>query len=208
MSNPEYNELCYIARYPDIKNGYIFAGTDGVWYYQSNLVKGWAFQHKKLSDNAFWHWQNFGMSEGRVCGCDLPGTQYSTDFNSGAYLARYADVRISPDWKNNPQGHYEKFGIYEGRVPGFEIITSLTSPGMASPGTTTQVLDNPAINVVPGDSSIVTTDPLAIDTTANTTVSAPASVSTWIAANPTLVAAIIAGVVIIASKKHKKYSYK
>ena len=214
MSNPEYNEICYIARYPDIKNGYIFAGTDGVWFYQSNLVKGWVVQKKKLSDNAFWHWQNFGLAEGRVCGCDLPGTIYSNEFNAAAYLARYADVRVSPDWRNNPLGHYQSSGIYEGRHPGFEILTSASQIGMVSPGTTTQIVDNPATNLTPGDQTIIVNPldvlPPDISPIVDITATAPApaaSLSTWIAANPVLMAAIIAGAIIIIKQKKSSPKY-
>jgi hypothetical protein len=206
-ASQDYNAICYAARYPDIRSGYIYAGTDGKWYYQSNLVKDHVVQVKKLSDNEFWHWENFGMAEGRVCGCDLPGTNYSNEFNAAAYLARYPDVRVNPTWKNNPLGHYQQFGIYEGRHPGFEILTSASPVGMVSPGTTTMIADNTDNNITPGDGSVVLNPVDTIATgdqtpviTDNTT-----DVSTWIAANPLLVAGIVAGALLIMHerKKHK-----
>lgn len=204
----EWNEICYKARYPDIRTGSIFAGTDGVWYYQSNLVKGHVKQTKKLSDNAYWHWENFGMPEGRVSGCDLPGTNYSNEFNASAYLSRYPDVRLSSQWHADPLGHYQKYGITEGRHPGFEILDSNSQQGMSSPGTTTTIADDPNKNITPGDGSIIQNpnDPLAGDLTDTTITTTPASedIGTWIAANPLIVAGGAALLLLIISKHKKK----
>jgi hypothetical protein len=83
---------------------------------------------------------------------------------------------------------------------------------MVSPGTT-QLIDSTTTNIVPGDSGILTSVP--IDATASIADTTPvistggAGVSTWIAANPTLTAAIAAGLIIVLSKKKKqKYSYR
>ena len=59
-SNQDYNEICYLNRYPDLKNGIMFlSSVSNKWQYGDANNK----PHKKLSDNLFWHWQNFGMAE-------------------------------------------------------------------------------------------------------------------------------------------------
>lgn len=136
-SSVDFNALCYLARYPDVKK----AGID-----------------------PFQHWQKYGLQEGRVCGCDLPGTIYSANFNSSAYLSRYPDILQSSIWKNNPEGHYRAYGIFEGRHPGYEILNASSPIGMVSPGTTTTIPDNLSANQAPGDNTI----PIVTDSGGNT----------------------------------------
>ena len=170
-SGTDFNAICYLARYPDLKDGYMFLSASGNWQYGKPTNR----QLKKLSDNLFWHWQNFGMAEGRVSGCDLPGTIYSANFNASAYLARYPDIRLGintltgkPTGFNvNPQLHYQTIGIYEGRHPGFEIVTSNSPTGMVSPGTTTAIEDNPQTNVTSGDNTVL--QPIASTSPSGTT---------------------------------------
>lgn len=202
-----WDEVCYNARYPDIRSGYIYAGTDGVWFYTSGQVKGHVVQTKRLKDNAFWHWENFGLAEGRVCGCDLPGTNYSNEFDGNAYLSRYPDVRLSPDWHNNPQGHYQKFGIGEGRHPGYEILYSTSPVGMTSPGTTTLIVDNPDNQNEPGDGTVLpplgggdAAPPVISDSSTNVLTEA----ETWIAGNPIEAAGIGVGILLILYEVFKK----
>jgi hypothetical protein len=136
-SSTDFNAICYVARYPDVK---------------------------KTGIDPFQHWQKYGLSEGRVCGCDLPGTIYSAKFNSSAYLSRYPDILQSSIWKSNPIGHYQAYGIYEGRHPGYEILSTTSPIGMVSPGTTTTTPDDITINQAPGDNQV----PVVTDVSGNT----------------------------------------
>jgi hypothetical protein len=158
-SSNNFEPICYLNRYPDLKDAYMYLSANGHWQYGHPSNR----QVKKISDNLFWHWQNFGMAEGRVEGCDLPGTNYSANFNASAYKARYYDVRVGWDlvtgkyggYDVNPENHYQTIGIYQGRHPGFEILTSKSPIGMTSPGTTTTIVDNPATNQAPGDNTVL-----------------------------------------------------
>ena len=230
-SDTNFNEICYLARYPDLVT--MYQDADGSWHYgnPSNRTK------KQLHDpgNAFWHWQNFGIAEGRVPGCDLPGTIYSALFNSAAYLARYPDVRgtalINSKYASNPELHYQTIGIGQGRHPGYEVITSATFSGVVSPGTTTNVPDDPTLlNNAPGDGTVlpslnptdpvVTTPPAGtIDPTTglpvvvdpvtglpvtSTTTTTGTGISAWITANPMEAVAIGLGLLLILTKKKHK----
>lgn len=222
-SSSDFNAICYLNRYPDLKT--MYQDKDGSWKYGKpsnrpikNLTEG---------TNAFWHWQNFGMAEGRVSGCDLPGTVYSNEFNAAAYLARYPDVKgygltgqVS-QWATNPEGHYQTIGIVQNRMPGYEILTpGQPVTGMVSPGTTTTIPDDPTQNLTPGDGTILPalnpTDPsggtnllpaaVLPDATPTGTAIVPApatGVMAWIEANPMEAAAIGIGLFLILTKKKK-----
>ena len=208
-SGTDFNAICYLNRYPDLKTGWMYLSASGNWAYGKPTNR----QLKEISQNAFWHWQNFGMKEGRVCGCDLPGTVYSANFNAQAYLARYFDVRIGintltgkPTGFNiNPELHYQTIGIFEGRHPGFEIITSNSPQGMVSPGTTTPIEDNPQNNVTPGDGTVLNpilpdtgTDTIPIDTTVIDTSNTGASQNSW------FIAGGLALLLLLTNKKRKR----
>lgn len=200
-SNQDFNGICYLARYNDLSNnpGWMWqSAVDGSWKYGKTTNR----KLKKISDDPFWHWQNFGMKEGRVCGCDLPGTIYSAEFNASAYLSRYYDVRVDAQFKNNPLGHYQQYGIYEGRHPGFEILTSKSMTGMVSPGTTTMLIDTAGNNTTPGDGTIIT-NPNDIPPT---TDAPPAGfdIQTFVTQNPLIVAAAGGLVLILLHKKRKR----
>lgn len=209
-ANLQFNEMCYLARYPDLSNnGWMYKSSDGTWKYGNPSHR----ETRRLTDtgNAFWHWQNFGLAEGRVCGCDLPGTNYSNEFNSAAYLARYPDVRgtaiLNSAFSGNPLGHYQTIGILQGRHPGFEILTSASPVGMVSPGTTTLIMDNPKDNQAPGDGEIILPPPVGGGDDAAPPVlndNQPADISTWIAANPAIVAAAAGVLILLLSKKKKR----
>lgn len=207
-ADQNFNQVCYLARYPDLaNNGWMYLSNDGTWKYGNPRNR----QTKNLAQgaNTFWHWQNFGMGEGRVCGCDLPGTTYSNEFNAAAYLARYPDVRgtsiMASQYANNPELHYQTIGILQGRHPGFEILSANSPAGMVSPGTTTQAPDTPILS--PGDGTVITAPDGTISTDTSTPVIATdntSDISTWIAANPLLVAGIVAGVLLLMHHKKPK----
>lgn len=152
MTSETFNEVCYIARYPDLQDsstlppkpglpwteqkGWMYKSSDGTWHYGRTNNR----ELKKIQDNAYWHWLNFGSKEGRVPGCDLSGTLYSENFDADAYQARYPDVAgktfTSFGFKNNPLNHWLQIGKSEGRKPGYELVTASTLPGLASAGTT------------------------------------------------------------------------
>jgi hypothetical protein len=209
-SSENFNAICYLNRYPDLKTAVMYFSADGTWKYGNASNR----KLKKVSDDPLWHWQNFGMAEGRVSGCDIAGTNYSNDFNAAAYMARYYDVRIGLDevsgkpngWNLNPLGHYQQIGINQGRHPGFEIIKPSTPLGIVSPGTVISVPDDITTAPVPGDNA---PPPVIIDTsmdTPTTTTDKTGDVMTWITANPLIIAGAAAVILILIheSKKHKK----
>ena len=208
-SSENFNAICYLNRYPDLKTAVMYWSADNVWKYGNPSNR----RLKKISDDPLWHWQNFGMAEGRVCGCDLAGTNYSNDFNSAAYMARYYDVRVGLDeqtgkrngWNLNPLGHYQEIGINQGRHPGFEIIKPSTPIGIVSPGTVISVPDDITKAPAPGDNAPAP-DLSNIDPTMDTTNTNNGDFITWITANPIMTAAIAAGILIILheAKKNKK----
>lgn len=89
----EFNEACYLERYPDIRIKW----------------KGDPYEHYLL----------YGQAEGRNPHCDPPGIVYSTEFNEACYLERYPDIRL--EWPWGAQRHWEEFGRAEGRKPGCVI---------------------------------------------------------------------------------------
>ena len=214
-------------RYPDLKT--MYQDKDGSWKYGKPSNR--PIKDLTSGQNPFWHWTNFGMKEGRVCGCDLPGTVYSNEFDAAAYTARYPDIKgygattgqVS-QWTNNPEQHYQTIGILQNRQPGFEIVLpGVPITGMVSPGTTTTTPDDPTQNLTPGDGTVLpavtpTGAPAVIpNLPANTVLvnatAAPAAtpvnvgpgseIMTWIQANPMYAAAIGIGVVLILTKKKK-----
>ena len=209
----DYNESAYLQRYPDLATGWMYWSADNVWKYgkPSNRTL------KKLSDNLFWHWTNFGLKEGRVCGSDLPGTIYSAVFNAGAYVARYPDVTGVDEvtgkpnaYATNPQLHYNNIGMAQGRKPGYELLTANSPVGMTTPGTTTTVVDSTTIdaaNKLNGDNAIAvnTLNPPAITTPVTTTTNN--SVSTVISANPYILPALAVLAILIFSHKKKGAKY-
>lgn len=207
-SSPTFNAICYLARYPDLRQKWVFRLVDGGWGYSgSGNHKG--REQYKISDNPAKHFNDIGRNEGRVGGCDLPGTMYSNEFNSAAYLARYPDIKISDTWATKPLQHYQTYGIDEGRIPGYELITKDSPIGETSPGTTLIVnSDQPEQAAAPGDDEVYS----GIDNSTDDTMDAPMNQSsggdimTWITANPIMTAAIAASVLIILHeiKKNKK----
>lgn len=162
-----FNEICYIARYPDLR--------------------------QNLKINPLEHFQNFGMAEGRVGGCDLPGTIYSDKFDSVAYINRYPDLKGT--WaQTNPLLHFQQYGSKEGRKPGFEIITETTPKGLVSPGTTIFVSDHVDSNV-PGDGKI------PIIPGNETPPVVPGGIIQTIEKNPIIAAAIGSVILILLFKK-------
>lgn len=119
-----FNAQCYLSRYPDLRG------------------------NKSASSDPYQHWIKWGQGEGRVPGCDVAGTLYSTVFDPAAYLARYPDIRQSAKFKGDPFSHWQIFGIQESRHPGYElIIPGVTPPltaGVVSPGTV-QIQDSTAV---------------------------------------------------------------
>lgn len=212
-SSLAFDPICYLSRYPDLRTGYMFWSASGKWQYGNPSNR----KLKKLSDDPLWHYQNFGIAEGRVPGCDLPGTNYSNEFNATAYMARYYDIRVGSyyPWNQNPLLHYTKEGIYEGRHPGFEILTPRSGSGVVSPGTTTYVAD-PTPPHHEGDGEVINIDPMSdIDIGQDEVgplVDPPdpgdntGDISTWISANPWLVAGVVgAGLLLLhKSKNHKR----
>lgn len=210
-ADSKFDPICYLNRYPDLKVGYMYKSADGSWKYGEATNR----QLKKISDNLFWHWQNFGMAEGRVCGCDLPGTIYSNEFNAAAYLARYPDIRlrlqlqysIPTDFRNDPEAHYRMYGIYEGRHPGFEILTSASPNGMVSPGTTTMQQDA-NLPQSPGDGTVISpdnpTDTNSLPLPDSSTQTSTSGFSEWVSSNPILAAGIAGAAIILISKNKKK----
>ena len=151
-SSTEFNAECYIARYPDLQDrsiqrarrglpleeqfGWMYKSTDGKWHYgRTNNRK-----LKRIQDDPYWHWINFGMSEGRVPGCDLPGTYYEPIFDAAAYIARYPDVSgksysgSKNPYINNPLGHWLEIGQKQGRKPGYELLNNEKYNGIVSVG--------------------------------------------------------------------------
>lgn len=153
-STANFDPQCYLKRYPDLRDystrkaepglpyierlGWMYQSKDGNWYYGRTDGRNL----KRLQDNLYWHWINFGQKEGRIPGCDLPGTYYSNEFDAQAYLARYPDVSgisygnaaFNP-YINNPQKHWFEVGQKQGRVPGYEILSSRDFTGEVAPGT-------------------------------------------------------------------------
>lgn len=196
-----FDQVAYLARYPDLRiNGWMYKSADGSWKYGNPSNR----ETKNLSQpaNTFWHWQNFGLAEGRVCGADLPGTVYSATFSPAAYLARYPDVRgtsiLNSSWASNPEGHYRQIGLAQGRHPGYEIIYSNSPQGMTSPGTTTFAPD--PVEITPGAGDLITTPPV----TSTTTSTSSTDITAWVTANPMIILAAGAALLLLLSKpKHK-----
>lgn len=149
-----FNEQCYLQRYPDLSTrenkealarsgmplseqyGWMFMSADGTWHYGRTSGR----KLKRISDDAYWHWLNFGQAEGRVSGCDLLPVHYSETFDPNAYVARYPDVSGRANWynpfKSDPLQHYNMIGKAQGRIPGYEILFEDSPVGITSPGTT------------------------------------------------------------------------
>lgn len=142
-SKIDFNAVCYLKRYPDLNTipsydsrpaksgmsydeqiGWMFKSSDGTWHYGRTNGR----ELKRIKDDPYWHYLNFGIKEGRVGGCDTPDTRYSLNFNADAYLSRYPDVAgkksgIKPSFVNDPVGHWNAIGKKEGRIPGYELLT-------------------------------------------------------------------------------------
>src|SRR5574337_173738 len=214
----EFNAICYLNNYPDLRDKWMFMSTTGKWYYA--LSGNHPGKHQwKISDNPIKHWQEVGQAEGRVPGCLLPGSVFDTAFNGAAYLARYPDVRENATYSTNPLGHYNTYGIKEGRIPGYEFVTLdqlANTKGISSPGTT-QIINVPVSNTPPpkgtadintiqdlnkvnmqspGDGTIIPTTPPP-GTNPNVTTNI-------LAANPLLIAAGAGLLLILLLKKRKK----
>jgi len=155
MTDSTFNQICYIARYPDLRiNNPTFYRYKNYWYTSLQPKLGFAPKEQfKFSDNPLKHFQEIGMAEGRMGGCDLPGTIYSELFNSKPYILRYPDLKGT--WaENNPLLHYQEYGLKEGRVPGYEIINENTVQGLVTPGTTI-FQDEKKESNVPGDNTVI-----------------------------------------------------
>lgn len=152
-ASTDFNAVCYLQRYPDLRDratqpakpglpleeqlGWMFWSADGVWKYgRTNNRKLF-----RIQDDPLWHFENFGIKEGRIGGCDLPGTYYEPVFNAAAYIARYPDVSgvsyngVKNIYQNDPLGHYLHYGKAQGRIPGYEILTTKDFKGIVKPGT-------------------------------------------------------------------------
>lgn len=106
--SPEFNEACYLARYPA-------------------LVQGWV----NKGHTAYEHWIRHGQYESRKPGCIVPEVkpaivqrvkpavvQNLGDFNEACYLARYP--ALVQGWVNKGHSAYEhwtRHGQYESRNP-------------------------------------------------------------------------------------------
>ena len=148
----EFDAVCYIQNYPDLQDratmpaqpnlplkeqfGWMYKSTDGKWHYGRTNNR----ELKRIQDNAYWHWINFGMKEGRVPGCKLECTLFSPTFNANAYKQRYPDVSglsyggSKNPYINNPLGHWLEVGSKEGRIPGVEYLSN-NCQGVSTPGT-------------------------------------------------------------------------
>ena len=213
-SSSEFDGQCYLSRYPDLRVNWMFRLTSGGWGYSSKGDHPGREQYR-ISTVPLKHWQEMGQHELRVPGCDLPGTVYSPNFNSAAYLARYWDVRNSSNFGNNPLAHYQQFGMAEGRIPGYEIINELTpTGGVYSPGTTqfvplavaetTQQAEQNQ-HTHPGDNTVIVPDTTTTDTPAPAQQTSGGGVVAWISGNPIEAAAIGAALLLVFyESKHKK----
>lgn len=205
-ASSDFNAQAYLQRYPDLNNGYVYKSADGTWKYGQPTNR----ELKKLSDNLFWHWQNFGIKEGRVPGADLPGTVYDTTFDAGAYLARYPDVRGIDElsgkvsaYAANPLQHYQTFGMSQGRKPGFELLYQDTPTGMSSPGTTKNVVGT-LKTVNTGDlNSLAVLNPVDLTTTPAIATDNTGDITVWIGQNPWLFLGLAVGAGYLLIHKSK-----
>lgn len=199
MTDPIFNQICYMARYPDLRLNPTMARYGNKWYYGLQPAKGPFGPDEKfnVNDSPLKHFQVVGMSEGRVGGCDLPGTIYSDKFDSVPYMNRYPDLKGT--WvENNPLLHFTEYGSKEGRKPGYEIINANSLSGLVSPGTTITATDH-VDSHVPGDGVVP-----VIPSDGSTPVISPGSnnILSTIEKNP-IIAAVIGGVLMIVLFKKK-----
>jgi hypothetical protein len=163
-----FNGLCYQARYPDLKK---WIGTP------------------------LEHWQQYGQQEGRIPGCDPPGTIYSDQFNAECYLENYPDV--AHNWFDSPLQHWIQHGMSEGRHPGCRILP----PGaVAIQGSNTPQTANPSQTPSTGIPVIPYTDPNAIPIDTTVTPDLPPTTSTGMGSSGTLILIVAAAVVLLGDK--------
>lgn len=153
----DFNAVCYLANYPDLQDhstmkaqpnlpiteqfGWMFKSgakaTKGQWLYGRTDGR----ELKRIQDDPYWHWVNFGSKEGRIPGCNLGNGIFSPNFDADAYMARYPDVRgVSYAGDKNPYigrplEHYLAIGKKQGRIPGYELLLSTNLEGVYTPGT-------------------------------------------------------------------------
>lgn len=135
------------------------------------------------------HWREHGQAEGRIPGCDPPGTVYPPGFNAYCYLLRYPDVR--QNWPGPAVDHYFQHGQAEGRIAGCDATTSSApvkdSGGTIGAGTAT---DN-ASSGTPGSGSASAAT--TVDKNGNIVpVKKPSNNKLWIAG------AIAGGLIVLA----------